>query len=136
MTGEEKQMGVYAYSTGSVFKTTATPVEVQVTVNNRTTLTQLYRVIVWDTSAGVKSPISNSTQLTVAGNNTAQFSVLVSNPMLTAATRIEVEIRLSDEHMAPFAELVFTPGVAGGAVRTDTVYPNQFLVNEDSAGTP
>lgn len=129
-------MAVFAYSTGSVLKTAATPAEVQVTINNRTTSTQLYRVIVWDTSVGVKTPNSDSNQQTVAGNNTARFSVAVGNATLTAATLFEVEIRVSDEHMAPFAELVFTPGVAGGAVRTDTIYPGQFFVNNDPNGTP
>jgi methionine salvage enolase-phosphatase E1 len=106
----EMKMAVYVYSTGSVLKKHHSSARISVTINNRNCDTQQYRVILWDTSANQnpKVQIASTGLVNIDPNDTDL--VFFDNPLeLKQATRFEVEIRLSNQHMAPYVELHYHP---------------------------
>lgn len=110
-------MAVWVFSTGSVVKSQFIPAFLRMTVNNRTTETQHYRVIVWDTS----SPAGPKTELqqfiaNIPPNNTDTLDFVVP----AYVTRYEVEYRMSNPHMVPWLFQIYaTPLIAPNTVSAE-----------------
>ncbi|TBL81745.1 hypothetical protein [Paenibacillus thalictri] len=130
-------MAVFVYSTASVLKPANTTTNVQLSINNRNPDPQTYRFIVWDTTTGVKTVIFDSGVGSVNSNNTVVFLngfAPGEQTMLNAATSFEVEIRLSNQHMAPYVELHYNP-ILGPAI-TLPVFADEMFRDKDLNSNP
>ncbi|WP_135553348.1 hypothetical protein [Paenibacillus cymbidii] len=99
-------MAVWVFSTGSIVKTANTPAFLRMTVNNRTTDTQNYRIIVWNTSSpdGPKTALQQFA-FNIPPNNTDTLEFII-DPSANV-TRYEVEYRFSNPHMVPWLFQIF-----------------------------
>lgn len=127
-------MAVFVYSTGSVIKQAGTAASVLLQILNRTTNEEGFRVILWDTSQNPKAAITSS-----AGTIDANEDTLISYPsaVLTdfAATfGFEVEIRLSNPHMAPYMELSYTSQNVG--LRAETLFAGELFFDSTQIENP
>jgi hypothetical protein len=113
-------MAVWVYSTGSIRKLTLTPAVISVTINNRTTSAETYRVILFDTSTGAKTELATSGVVTIGANNTnvVPFSILAT----LTTNSFEVEIRMSKPHMVPWATLTYVSAIDPTLTVTEAVY--------------
>jgi len=99
-------MAVWVFSTGSIVKSANTPAFLRMTFNNRTTDTQNYRIIVWDTSslAGPKTALQQFI-FNIPPNNTDTLTFVIDPG--ANVTRYEVEYRFSNPHMVPWLFQIF-----------------------------
>lgn len=133
-------MAVFVYSTGSIPKVTS-PTElsqaaIQVTIHNRTVSEQQLRVIIWNTSLTVFQKIELvSIPSIISANQSLSFFVSSTQfPALAAADRFEVEMRLSNPHMAPFVELVYTSDIVGA--RFETLFAGELFQDSTQVENP
>lgn len=99
-------MAVFVYSTGPIPISPNTIVDLMVNIQNRTTSDETFHIIVFDSNIEApKTAIRNSGPSTLGANERDLFNTAI---VATAIDGIEVEVRLSNPHMAPHILLRYT----------------------------
>ncbi|WP_127588481.1 hypothetical protein [Paenibacillus koleovorans] len=118
-------MAVFVFSTGSILKQYNVDAQIHISVNNRTTSKQKGRIIIWDTSSidGPKVALFEK-KFKIEGNHTKVVSYTI--PEYFNVDRYEVEIRLSNPHMAPYIQQKYTSQLQGAEFK-EALYAGELF---------
>lgn len=128
-------MAVFVYSTGSIQIDDNTAAIIVLTIENRTTTQESFRVFAWNTSSDPKTPLifgPFGILMTIPPNGTALRN-LQNILTLPGLTNFEIEIRLSNPHMVPYIQLSYT-GLLGPILRD--IYAGEMFFDSTEIENP
>lgn len=125
-------MAVFVFSTGSILKKANVDAQIHLSINNRTSGTESYRVIVWNTSSGVKTSLFQQAD-DIAGNNTVKVDYTI--PSSPDVSSFEIEIRLSNPHMAPYIQVKYTSQLQNSEFK-EAIYAGELFYDSATNENP